>query len=92
MKHEFTKQEILSNRGCYERNEVENLSFINNEPISLIDIVKSEIPLKDKFWFVIRKCDLTNIEKVIIAVSVAEIVLPIYEEKNSDKKRLKKKQ
>ena len=42
MKKNWTKQEIIDNKGCYSTEEVNNLSFINNETITLIDILNSE--------------------------------------------------
>ena len=82
MKKELTKAYISSERGCYSKEQVEALSFIKKkEEPTIIDVVESEIPLKDKFWFVINKCELTERQKQDIAIACAEIVLEIYESK-----------
>ena len=45
MKTKFTPNEIMSNRGCYERSDVNKLSFIGNSEIDINDILDSEIPM-----------------------------------------------
>jgi hypothetical protein len=62
---------------------------MKNPEFSLLDFVNSEIPLKDKYWFVINKCDLTYNQKREIAIGVSSIVLVIYENKypNDDRPR-----
>ena len=79
MRKEFTPDYILENKGCYEQHQVEALSFIKKGIISIDDIIDSEILLKDKYWWVIKKCDLTIRQKQDLAISCAEIVLVIYE-------------
>lgn len=59
MKKQFTPKYIYDNKGCYERSQVDTLSFIKNESIDIMDILNSEMPLKDKGWWVVKKCDLT---------------------------------
>ena len=86
MKKEFNKEYALHNKGCYSKETASCLSFMQNENFSINDIMNSEIPLKDKFWFLIRKCELTKIEKQEIAISVAETVLPLYEAKYPENK------
>ena len=81
MKKEFTKAFILSERGCYSREQVESLSFINQEVITLKDMLTSELPLKDKFWWLCKKCKLTKDENVLIAIKCTKIVLHLFEEK-----------
>jgi hypothetical protein len=51
--------------------------------IALARIIESEIPLKDKYWFVCKKL-ATKEENQQIAIRVAEIVLPIYEIRHRD--------
>ena len=80
MKTTFTKNYILENRGCYTLRDVNSLSFIN-KTITINDILSSEKSLKDKGWWVLRKCELTTKQKKAIVLSLAEIVLPIYEKK-----------
>jgi len=86
MKTTFNKQYIIDNKGCYELNQVEKLSFINNPTITIEEVVNSEMPTKDKYWWVIKKCDLTVRQKQELAISCAEIVLVIYENKYPDNK------
>ena len=81
MKKLFTKEDILSNKGCYSKEQVLNLSFINNSEISLVDIMNSEIPIKDKRWFLYNKSDLTLDQKKLLSLKLSWIVLPIYENK-----------
>ena len=56
----FTKEYIITNRGCYTEEQVEKLSFINEENISLCSILNSEIPTKDKLYFVLFNCELNH--------------------------------
>jgi hypothetical protein len=81
MKKEFTKEYILSNRGCYSEEQVEGLSFINKETITLKDMLTSELSLKNKFWWLCKKCELTKDENILIAIKCAKIVLHLYEDK-----------
>ena len=80
MKKTFTKQYLIDNRGCYELSQVEALLCINNESITLNDLF-NELPIKDFFWWLIRKCDLTESQKISFAVHCAEQVLPLFEAK-----------
>ena len=80
MKKIFKKEEILSNKGCYSREQVLNLSFINNREITLIDIMKSEISIQDKRWFLYNKGELSTNQKKVLALKLAWGVLPIYED------------
>ena len=80
MKKIFKKEEILSNKGCYSREQVLNLSFINNREITLIDIMKSEISIQDKRWFLYNKGELSTNQKKVLALKLAWAVLPIYED------------
>lgn len=86
MKREFTPQYIRDNKGCYEMSQVNGLSFINKESISIEDMVNSEMPTKDKYWWVIKKCDITTRQKQDLAIQCAEIVLVVYETKHPDNK------
>lgn len=75
---EFTKDFMYSNSGCYEEKKLNCCSFMKLEIITLNDIVDSEIPLKDKFWFCCKKVFNKKMNQAI-AIAVAECVLPIYE-------------
>ncbi len=90
MKKEFTKEYILLEKGCYSRGKVEELSFINKEIITLKDMLTSELPLKDKFWWLCRKCELTQDENVLIAIKCAKVVLHLFEDKYPDDDRPRK--
>lgn len=81
MKTTFTLQEILDNRGCYSEYEVKS-AFNGKQTYDLIDdILLSDIPLKDKFWFLMRKTQLTLKQKQQIALECAKSVLDIFETK-----------
>lgn len=84
MKKTFNKTYIRSNKGCYKLKQVNNLSFINNKIITIEDILNSEIPLKDKLYFLFCSCELDLKDKQLISIELAEIVLPIYENKYPD--------
>lgn len=82
MKKIFTIEEGMKNRGCYLLIQALRLSFAQGDAFTVEQLVQSEIPLKDKFWYVLKKCQLTRKEKVEIAINAAEIVLPIIEAVN----------
>ena len=88
MKKTFTKQYLIDNRGCYELSQVEALLCINNESITLNDLF-DELTIRDFCWWLVRKCDLTEGQKVSFAVHCAEQVLPIYEAKFPNDFRLR---
>ena len=71
--------------GCYaETNEQDQ--YLPNEDFTITDVLNSAAPLKDKAWFIISNCELTETQLREFAVKCAEIVLPIYEEKYPDNK------
>jgi immunity protein Imm5 of predicted polymorphic toxin system len=91
MDQTFTKQFMMDNCGCYDKynyQQLMNCSFINQEPITLESILNSEIPLRDKYWFVCKKL-VTKEQNQQIAIKVAEIVLPIYERRYPNNKALR---
>lgn len=87
MKTQFTQDYLIQNKGCYSLEQVKVLSFMQKTEFTIEDIVNSEIPLKDKFWFVTKKCDLSIRQNQDIAIGCAEIVLIIYENRYPDDKR-----
>lgn len=89
MLKEFDKEYIIHNKGCYSLEEIEELSFINKKSITINDILKSEIKVRDKGWFLATKCDLNNEQKRDLAYKVAYTVLPIFETKNPNDKRVR---
>lgn len=63
MKKTFTKQYLRDNCGCYKETpgKLEACSFMQKEePITIMDILESEISFYDKHWFVIYNCNLSN--------------------------------
>jgi len=89
MKKEFTTQYMIDNCGCYDQSKLKSCSFMSKSEIIILDILNSEIPLKDKGWFLIKKCDLTIDQKKQLAYDLALIVLPIYEAKHPEDKRVR---
>jgi hypothetical protein len=86
MLKEFTQDYMKENCGCYSKEKLSTCSFIKSKKITIQSILESEIRLKDKYWFVVKKCDLTLRQKQEIAIGVAEIVLEIYENKYPNNK------
>ena len=83
MQQTFTHDYMEANCGCYLQDELMQCSFMSSEPVTLESILKSEISLKDKYWFVCKKL-ATKQQNQRIAIAVAEIVLPIYEKRYPD--------
>ena len=90
MKKEFTKEEMQENSGCYKevKGKLENCSFMKLPVIGIMDILNSEIPLKDKGWFLVRKTDLTIEQKKELALLFAKSVVDIYNNKYPNDKRV----
>lgn len=86
MKKELTREFVMSERGCYSREQAAGLSFMKNNQFTVLDVVNSEIPLKDKYWFITKKC-LSTQENQELAIGVASIVLEIYENEYPNDKR-----
>jgi hypothetical protein len=79
MQQQFTHEFMRKHSGCYTESMLAKCTFMKGaEPATLGAIVCSEISIKDKFWF-ICKVLATKEENKIIAIQVAEIVLPVYE-------------
>ena len=85
MKKEFSKIFMEENCGCYSISQLNGCSFMATEVITLEAILNSEIPIKDKFWFVCKKL-ATKEQSRLIAIGVAEIVLELYENKYPNNK------
>lgn len=58
---------------------------MQSKTVTLESIFKSEIPIKDKFWFLCRKV-ATKEQNQKIAIDLAEVVLPIYESQYPENK------
>ena len=81
----FTKQFMIDNCGCYSEEKLMSCSFMQTEEVTLESIFKSEIPTKDKFWFYCKKV-ATKKQNQRLAIDVAEIVLPVYENRYPENK------
>lgn len=81
---------MVENRGCYWYDELMECSFMKGKGnITLKEILKSEIPLKDKYWFVCKKL-LTKKQNVKLAIGVATLVLHLFEERYQKDNRPRK--
>ena len=79
MKTEFGKAYFLTHKGCYSSEQVESIYPPQKETVTLAELLESDMPLADKFWFVIKMCELTNRQKQELVAGVADIVLELYE-------------
>mgnify|MGYP006921344668 FL=1 len=86
---EFTHEYMKENCGCYEIEKLLSCSFMKSESVSLQSIIESEIPIKDKFWFLCKKV-LTKDENKKVAIELAKSVLSIYENKYPEDYRPRK--
>ena len=83
----YSAEFMKDNCGCYkeESGRLELMVLKGRKEISYLDIIESGIPLKDKYWFFCENI-FTKEQNQRISVIIAEIVLPIYEEKYPDSK------
>jgi hypothetical protein len=89
MKTTFTKKYISATRGCYTKVQVEELLKKFKSPIGLKTIIKDfPIPLRDKFWFLYRKCELELQQKVDLSYELAVIVSEIFNKEYLDDSRV----
>ena len=88
MQQQFTKEYLVDNCGCYakEQGKIQELMKPYNEPITLEQIFTSDIPLKDKYWFLCKKL-ATKEENQQIIITVAEMTIPIFEKRYPEDKR-----
>jgi len=85
MKTLFTRDEILKNVGCYSKEDA--VKILNNKPeFTINEILSLDIPLKDKSWFICKRCDFTDTEFRKFAIECAWVVLPIFEAKYPENK------
>jgi len=63
-------------------------TFDNDAIITANDILNSLIPLKDKYWFFIKRV-FNNQQNKTIALAIAETVYPIYENNNPNNNVIK---
>ena len=89
MKKLFTKQELLSRKGCYSIERIKGI-FPNQDQISIKEILSvKSVNIKDKRWFVYNSCELSLDEKKDLCVILAYVVLPIYESKYPNDLRIR---
>lgn len=78
MQKTFTKEFMLSNKGCYSEAHLMQCSFMKTSKITIKSILESDIPMRDKYWFVCKKL-LTAEQNRDLAITTAETVLENYE-------------
>ena len=123
MKTDFTAEEIIKNKGCYDNKKINNLFYnyartkyfnsisvklnqlslifnimsykdiqnqikniidnIDNQKITIDDILKSNISILDKRWFVSNNCELKLEEKKKLFLEILEIGMPLWQKKLS---------
>ena len=82
----YSAEFMQDNCACYSKEKVKLEKYLKGrKKISYLDIIESDIPLKDKYWFFCKKV-FTQEQNQRISLIVAEIVLPLYEEKYPDNK------
>lgn len=77
---------MQDNCGCYSQEKLNFCSFMQQGEITLKSIFESEIPTKDKYWFFCKKV-ATEGQNKKIAIDLAEMVMPIWENRYPDDKR-----
>ena len=80
MQTEYNLDFLLENTGCYKKSKVENLFPKDREVVSYKDILQSNIPLDDKYWFFCHRV-FKDSQNRHLAIKIAEVVLPIFEDK-----------
>ena len=122
MKTEFTSEEIIKNKGCYDIKKINNLFYnyasnkyfnyisfqsnisletsifnilsykdiqdkikniIDNKKITIDSILKSNISILDKRWFISNHCELELEEKKKLFLEILEIGMPLWQKKLS---------
>jgi hypothetical protein len=89
MQTEYNLDFLLENTGCYESEQIENLFPKDREVVSYKDILQSNISLEDKYWFFCKRV-FTDSQNQHIAIKIAEVVLPIFEEEYPSDNRPRK--
>lgn len=56
MKIKFTPEYIREHKGCFSMEQVNQLSFINQKEIDILEILNSEIETQHKVYFLIYNC------------------------------------
>ena len=89
MQTEYNLDFLLENTGCYKKSKVESLFPKEREVVSYKDILQSNIPLEDKYWFFCHRV-FTDSQNQHFAIKIAEVVLPIFEEEYPEDNRPRK--
>ena len=89
MQTEYNLDFLLENTGCYESEQIESLFPKEREVVSYEDILQSSIPLQDKYWLFCYRV-FTDSQNQHIVIKIAEVVLPIFEEKYPEDNRPRK--
>ncbi len=90
MKKLWSKSELQNARGCYSEEQIEKLwNGGRGETVTLVEIMESDTSIKDKRWFLFNKGQLTLDQKKALALITAWVVLPIFETKYPDDKRVR---
>ena len=88
MKKEFTKVELLQGRGCYSKERINEL-FPDDKVVTIEEILKQNVSITDKIWFVYNSCNLVLDSKKNLSLKLVLAVLPIYEEKYPEDSRVR---
>jgi hypothetical protein len=88
MKTLFTKDKILQNVGCYSKEDAVKI-LKDKTKFTIDEILSFDIPLKDKAWFICKRCEFTDTAFRKLVIGCAWIVLPIYEAKYPENKALR---
>ena len=88
MKKVFTRDYILDNRGCYNKEQVE--AVLNGQDEITIYELLEKIPLEDFVWFVSHKTNVNQQASRFYLVQLVEIVEPIYRKQYPDDDRVSK--
>jgi len=89
MQTEFSLEFLLENTGCRKSEQIENLFPKDREVVSYKDILQSNIPLEEKYWFFCHRV-FTDSQNRHLAIKIAEVVLPIFEDKYPEDNRPRK--
>ena len=85
----YSAEFMQDNCACYSEEKVKLEKYLKDrKEITYLDILNSDISLKDKYWFFCKKI-FTKEQNKQISVIIAEIILPIYEEKYPNNKTLR---
>ena len=94
MKKTFRLSFIKTHKGCYSDQRIDKLiqefkQNTNKSTVNILDVLNSNISIKDKEWFLWNNCNLSLKQKRELSLSLAWAVLPIFETKYSKDKRVR---